>query len=242
MSKNKKQFIGGVLGGMGPLATVDFMSSVISLNPIETEKDHIHLIVDQNPHVPNRQIKTPAQRKKISSLLMDRAIKLEAAGADFLVMPCNTAHMFADAIKKVINIPFLHIVEETIAEILCYHSEKTTVGIMATSACLTSMIYQDGLINANRKFIVPSDCFQEKCMEIIFSIKDGRDIKFMQNEMQEIAEHLITMGAEIIIAGCTEIPLVIKDNDINIPLISSTEVLALKTIEFATGKDLKRVY
>ena len=79
-------------------------------------------------------------------------------------------------------------------------------------------------------------------MEIIFSIKDGRDIKFMQNEMQEIAEHLITMGAEIIIAGCTEIPLVIKDNDINIPLISSTEVLALKTIEFATGKDLKRVY
>jgi aspartate/glutamate racemase len=64
VSKDKKHIIGGVLGGMGPLATVDFMSSVISLNPIQTEKDHIHLIVDQNPHVPNRQIKTSAQRNK----------------------------------------------------------------------------------------------------------------------------------------------------------------------------------
>jgi len=241
VSKDKKHIIGGVLGGMGPLATVDFMSNVISLNPIQTEKDHIHLIVDQNPHVPNRQIKTSAQRNKISSLLAERAMKLEAAGADFLVMPCNTAHMFADAIKKVISIPFLNIVEETVAEISRYHSKKTTVGIMATSACLESMIYQEGLVNANRNFIIPNERIQKKCMQIIFSIKDGRDIKSMQKEMKQVAEHLIAMGAEIIIAGCTEIPLVIRDNDISVPLISSTEVLALKTIEFASGKKLKRI-
>jgi aspartate racemase len=96
-------------------------------------------------------------------------------------------------------------------------------------------------VNANRNFIIPNERIQKKCMQIIFSIKDGRDIKSMQKEMKQVAEHLIAMGAEIIIAGCTEIPLVIRDNDISVPLISSTEVLALKTIEFASGKKLKRI-
>jgi len=238
--KHQKQLIGGVIGGMGPLATVDFMSRVISLNPIQTEKDHVHLIVDQNPHVPNRQIKTSIQRNEIALLLAESAKKLEAAGANFIVMPCNTAHMFTDEIKKVIDIPLLHIVEEAVAEISKNHSNKMTVGIMATSACLESKIYQEGLSSANRNFIVPDEHFQDECMGIIFSIKDGKEIKPMKSRMVKVAEHLIARGAEIIIAGCTEIPLIIKDNDIEVPLISSTEILALRTIEFASGMELER--
>ena len=115
-----------------------------------------------------------------------------------------------------------------------------TVGIMATSACLESKIYQEGLSSANRNFIVPGEHFQDECMGIIFSIKDGKEIKPMKSRMVKVAEHLIARGAEIIIAGCTEIPLIIKDNDIEVPLISSTEILALRTIEFASGIELER--
>jgi len=238
--RDKKQLIGGVIGGMGPLATVDFMSRVIILNPIKTEKDHVHLIVDQNPHVPNRQIKTSEQRDEIASMLAESAKKLEIAGANFIVMPCNTAHMFTEEIKKVIDIPFLHIVEEAVIEISKNHPKKMAVGIMATSACLESKIYQEGLSEANRSFIIPDERLQEECMKIIFSIKDGKEINPMQNRMVKVAKHLIAKGAEIIIAGCTEIPLILKASDIEVPLISSTEILALRTIEFASGIELER--
>ena len=118
MKKNngKKKLIAGVLGGMGPLATVDFMSMVIDLCPIVTEDDHVRLLVDQNPHIPNRQIVSNIKSKNIGSMLADGALKLQNAGADFIVMPCNTAHMFSDDIKTRINIPFIHIVDETINE------------------------------------------------------------------------------------------------------------------------------
>ena len=78
-------------------------------------------------------------------------------------------------------------------------------------------------------------------MRIIFSIKDGASIEDMQQEMLGVAEHLIKRGAELIIAGCTEIPLILKREDIKVPLISSTEVLALKTVEYANGVDIERV-
>jgi aspartate racemase len=239
--KKKQKLIGGVLGGMGPLATVDFMSRVIALNPINNEEDHVHLFVDQNPHIPNRQIKSISQEKAISSSLIDSAKKLEVAGANFIIMPCNTAHIFAKDIIKAISVPFLHIVEETVDEISKIYPNYNKVGLMATSACLTSEIYQSGLIKSDKVPVCPSLMFQEQCMKTIFAIKDGEEIEPMKYQMIEVAEHLINNGAEIIIAGCTEIPLIIKSIDIEVPLISSTEVLAMRTIEFATNIKLSRI-
>ena len=236
-----KKLTGGVLGGMGPLATVDFMSKVIALCPIKNEEDHVRLIVDQNPHIPSRQIMSLDHSSKIAAMLTESARTLEKTGVDFIVMPCNTAHMFADNISKAINIPFFHIVDETIHEISKYHTQAKSIGILATSACLDSGIYQEGLIAAKKDFIVPDPFNQDECMRIIFSIKDGASIKDMQQEMLDVAEHLIKRGAEIIIAGCTEIPLILKREDIKVPLISSTEVLALKTVEYANGVDIERI-
>ena len=236
-----KKLTGGVLGGMGPLATDDFMSKVIALCPIKAEEDHVRLIVDQNPHIPSRQIMSLDHSSKIASMLTESARTLEKTGVDFIVMPCNTAHMFADNISKAINIPFFHIVDETIHEISKYHAQAQCIGILATTACLDAGIYQKGLIATERDFIVPDPSNQDECMRIIFSIKDGASIEDMQQEMLGVAEHLIKRGAELIIAGCTEIPLILKREDIKVPLISSTEVLALKTVEYANGVDIERV-
>ena len=240
MMTGKKKLIGGVLGGMGPIATVDFMSRVITLNPISNEEDHIHLIVDQNPHIPNRQIKSISQKELISSLLIESAQKLESIGANFIIMPCNTAHIFADDIKKVIGVPFISIVEETVGEILKLYPKHKQIGLMATSACIESEIYQKALINKDKLAVCPDQKFQEQCMQAIFAIKDGEEINPMRNRMIEVAEHIIDKGAETIIAGCTEIPLIINSSDIEVPLISSTEILAIRTIEFATGMELLR--
>lgn len=244
MKKNngKKKLIAGVLGGMGPLATVDFMSMVIDLCPIVTEDDHVRLLVDQNPHIPNRQIVSNIKSKNIGSMLADGALKLQNAGADFIVMPCNTAHMFSDDIKTRVNIPFIHIADETINEITEYFPEKKSVGIMATSACINAKIYQDGLTVNNKKFHLPSESYQDECMKSIFDIKEGTEISNPADSMYKVANHLTEKGAEILIAGCTEIPLVLKNEDLNVPLISSTEVLAIKTIEYANHIKIERNY
>ena len=104
--ENKNKLIAGVLGGMGPLATVDFMSMVTEFCPIEKEEDHVRLLVDQNPHIPSRQIMTPEISTKIASTLSESAVNLENIGANFLVMPCNTAHKFYDLISDALEIPF----------------------------------------------------------------------------------------------------------------------------------------
>ena len=109
--------IAGVLGGMGPYATVDFMSKVISLTPADSDQDHVRLLVDHNPKTPDRQINTDEQRKAVRQTLADMALRLETAGADFLVMPCNTAHGFHDLAVERTSIPFVNIISETVAEI-----------------------------------------------------------------------------------------------------------------------------
>ena len=241
MSKIKeKKLTAGVLGGMGPLATVDFMSMVIDHCPIVTEEDHVRLLVDQNPHIPNRQIVSNNKSKKVGSMLAEGARKLESAGVDFIVMPCNTAHMFSDEIKVAINIPFIHIVKETINEITEYFPDKLSVGIMATTACLNAKIYQEGLNHKMKTCILPDNHHQDECMKGIFSIKEGSEISDAAVTLASVANHLIDKGAEIIIAGCTEIPLVLEDKDLEVPLVSSTEVLAIKTIEYANHLKIKR--
>jgi len=243
MNKNQEhKLIAGVLGGMGPLATVDFMSMVIDHCPIVTEEDHVRLLVEQNPHIPNRQIVANNKSKKIGSMLADGAKKLESAGVDFIVMPCNTAHMFSDDIKAEINIPFIHIVEETINEITEYFPDKVSIGIMATTACINAKIYQKGLIHSGKTCLLPDNHYQDECMKGIFSIKEGSEILDPSVTLSSVANHLVDEGAEIIIAGCTEIPLVLKNKDLEVPLVSSTEVLAIKTVEYANHLTIKRIY
>ena len=215
MNKNKrKKLTAGVLGGMGTLATVDFMSMVIDHCPIVTEEDHVRLIIDQNPHIPNRQIVSNNKSKKIGSMLADGAKKLESAGVDFIVMPCNTAHMFSYDFKAEINIPFIHIVEETINEITEYFPEKVSVGIMATTACINAKIYQEGLSHKGKTCLLPDNHYQDECMKGIFSIKEGSNLQDPSVTLSLVANHLVDKGAEIIIAGCTEIPLVLEKKDI----------------------------
>ena len=243
MNKNKtKKLTAGVLGGMGPLATVDFMSMVIDHCPIVTEEDHVRLLVDQNPHIPNRQIVSNNKSNKIGSMLADGAKKLEAAGVDFIVMPCNTAHMFSDDVKAEINIPFIDIVDETINEITEYFSDKVSIGIMATAACINAKIYQEGLSHKGKTCLLPDNHFQDECMKGIFSIKEGSNLLDPSVTLTSVANHLVDKGAELIIAGCTEIPLVLENKDLEVPLVSSTEVLAIKTIEYANHLKIKRNY
>ena len=228
--------IAGVLGGMGPDATVDFMAKVISLTPADSDQGHARMLVNHNPKVPDRQIDTEEQRLAVREALAEMAQGLEAAGADFLVMPCNTAHGFHDLALEQTSIPFINIIDETVTAIRDLEPDAVSVGVLATDACLKADIYQSAIHDAGLSVLLPSAGEQELIMKLVFRIKSGDQGSEVAHDMSNIANSLIQRGADILIAGCTEIPLVVSAERMTVPLISSTDILAERTVALCLGQ------
>ena len=147
-SIGEKKYTVGIIGGMGPEATINFMSKVIALTPSQRDQDHIHMVVENNPQIPDRQ--STAENDLIAIELTAIAERLEVAGADFLVLPCNTAHVFIDDLLKNIQIPFVHIVNETINEIVKEHPNIKNIGLLATDMCIHSGTYHQAIKSVDR--------------------------------------------------------------------------------------------
>lgn len=220
----------GVLGGMGPDATVDFMSKVIALTPASSDLDHIHMLVDHNPTVPNRQQALLSDGEDPGPAMAAMARRLEDAGADFLVMPCNTAEAFASSIVEAVDIPLVSIVDETIAAL---PDGCETVGLLATDGCLQAGIYQRALNSRGLQFVAPEGDDMQEFMGLVYAIKGGDLGGAIADTMRVLAQELVAQGADAVVAGCTEIPLVLDGSMLNVPLISSTDVLAARTVQLA---------
>lgn len=225
----------GVLGGMGPDATVDFMAKVIALTHSGRDQDHIHMLVDQDPTVPNRQDAINTGTDLVSPHLARMAQQLESGGADFLVMVCNTAHVFLDEVHASTNIPFISIIDESIGEIDRVCAAAKLVGVMATDGCIATNIYQDAIVASGRIALVPDAKNLVKLMSMIHAVKAGDQSEEVKQGMESVARALVHAGAEVLVAGCTEIPLVFDGNDFEVPVIASTDVLARRTVDFAQG-------
>jgi aspartate racemase len=222
----------GVLGGMGPDATVDFMAKVVALTPAGRDQDHVRMIVDHNPKIPSRSDAILGKGADPGPVMAAMAAGLETAGADFLVMPCNTAHVFRESIEAVTNIPLISIIDLTVAA--CDQFEK--VGVLATDGCLECGIYQNALAGKNLEAVIPDEDDLVELMRLIDLIKLGDRSDEISQQLRHIAEGLIDNGAQAIVAGCTEIPLVLRESMLDVPLISSTDVLAQATVSIARGE------
>ena len=221
----------GVLGGMGPDATVDFMSRVIRATPADKDQDHLRILVDSNPHVPNRQEALLRGGEDPGPVLAAMAKGLETAGADFLVMPCNTAHAYKEAIEACVQIPLVSIIEVTVEA--C--GEAETVGVLATDGCIASGVFQQALTERGKRAVMPDDAQVQALMQLITRIKAGDAGPEVSDRMRALAESLVARGANVVIAGCTEIPLVLADDMCEVPLVSSTDALARAAVARARG-------
>lgn len=227
----------GVLGGMGPQATVDFMARVIDLTPADGDQDHVPVVVQSNPQVPDRQqAMRDGQAGPVRQALTETARRLAAGGADFWVMPCNTAHAFVNDAVTHVDLPFINIVDVTIQSIVERLPNVKRIGLLATNACLASGVYQQAVDATPLQLLEPTQAEQEECMAIIFAVKSGDVGPALRSRMSALAESLVAQGAEAVIAGCTEIPLVLQDDDISVPLVSSTEELAIRAVDVALGR------
>lgn len=230
---NMRHKLVGVLGGMGPDATVDFMAKVIAMTPAAGDQDHLHMLVDHNPTVPNRQAAILEGGEDPAPALAEMAVRLEAAGADFLVIPCNTAHVFEDSIRSAVDIPLLSIIDVTIEAIVERAPKARRIGLLATNGCVAAGVYQKALAGNGYEAMLPTDEELSRLMQLIYAIKGGDQSEPVRDEMGKLANDLEARGAQAIIAGCTEIPLVLSDSMISVPLISSTDELARRTVKYA---------
>ncbi|HUZ62869.1 MAG TPA: amino acid racemase [Acetobacteraceae bacterium] len=195
----------GVLGGMGPLASAQFMTRLTLLTPAERDQDHIPAILWSDPRVPDR---VAAQRGGESPLpaLLAGLRGLEAAGCGAVAMPCNTAHGWFDAMQAATALPILHIVDATAAE-LRRVGITGTVGVMGTTATLAMRLYQDRLERQGWPCITPTEAeMRDLVSPAIAAVKANR-VEATYEPLMRCARHLADRGAAAIVLGCTEIPL-----------------------------------
>jgi aspartate racemase len=225
----------GIIGGMGPAATVDLMARIIRLSPVKSDQDGIRMLVDNNPHVPDRNKAIAGTGPSPAPVLAAMAKGLEAQGAEFLVMACNTAHAFQDAIVQATAIPFLGIIQETIAAVRALPSRPRQVVLLAAAGCLDAGLYQSAFAAEGIRALVPEGKAREDFMALLYEIKAGDTGASARQKMKTIADQIGTQGTDAVIAGCTEVPLVLQQSDINRPFIDSTERLAQAVVDIAYG-------
>lgn len=229
-----KEKIIGILGGMGPEATIDLFQKIVKLTPAKKDQDHLRIIIDNNPKIPDRSNAILNDGEDPLPELIKTARSLEKAGVDFIIMPCNTAHYFFEDIQKNVRIPILHMIQETANKIVKSFPSIKKVDLFATKGTYRTKLYQTLLKHSGIETLLPSENEKNQIMEIIYQVKAGHDLNKLKLKMIEIAKSQIKKGAQCIITGCTELPLILKNGDIEIPVIDPTLVLAQKAVEKAT--------
>ncbi len=236
-----KEITLGVLGGLGPLATVYFTDMVVKLTDAGCDQEHISMVILNHPSIPDRTdfILDNSKPDPLPVMIAD-AKRLEGAGSDFIVIPCNTAHYFYDRIQENINIPMLNIIEETV---MC--AKKTvpnlkTLGILATKGTLSAGSYQRACEKHGVNCLVPGEEDSRLLMNIIYGgVKAGNEVDF--GAFESLIDRMRSAGCEAVVLGCTELSVIYWDNKIKrTDVIDSMQTLARASI-LKCGKKIKEV-
>lgn len=218
----------GVLGGMGPAATVAFLARVQALTPAQGDADHIRVVMDLNPQVPDRNTRPGEAEAELAAM----ALRMKAAGAQILAMPCNTAHAQKAGILAA-GLPFIDMIAATVAVAKGY--DARTIGILATPG--GEALYRAALEAEGAKPVMLKGADREAFMACVYGVKRGDVGPANRAEMARLAQALNVAGADAIIAGCTEVPLLLHQGDVQVPLVDSAEVLARACVEACLADD-----
>ena len=231
----------GILGGMGPAATSDLMMKIIDMTAADTDQDHIPMLIDSNTRISDRTAAIEGKGESPVPEMLASARKLEMAGADFIIIPCNTAHFFLPEIEGEINIPFLSMPLETAR--LLKQSGVKSAAVLATRGTYLSGLYDKILDSMGIQTLNPDAEQQKTIMSLIYDyIKKGvtEPAKLPLDEIIEITEDLKSRGAEALLLACTELPLAFEIMDLfDESCVDPTAVLAAAAIREA-GAELRQ--
>ncbi len=227
----------GVLGGLGPMASVYFYEMVVNMTDAKTDQEHVDMIITNRATTPDRTaFIVGSSDEDPSKILIDDAKKLEKYGVDFIVMTCNTAHYFYEKIARSVNLPLVNIVEETIKHAKVTNHKK--LGILATTGNIKTNLYQNMCKKYDMEYLTLDENRQSQVMEIIYDdIKSGKPADM--EKFNSIVNYLKENDCDGVILGCTELSILKNDNELDGHFyIDSLEVLARETI-VRSGRKLK---
>ena len=235
----------GIIGGVGPMATVYFMDMIIEMTDAVKDQDHINMLVSNHATIPDRtEFIMGRSDESPLDVMVEDARMLARSGCEFLLIPCNTAHYLYKEIERCADAPVLNIIEETVklAQERMAAQGKTLrrLGIMATEGTITSGTYSYYAGAMGIECEAPDEEFQKKVNYIIYDrIKAGLDVT--EAEMMEVIDHLRGKGCDVVVMGCTELSIAYKDMSIGInnpDVVDSLEALARATV-IKCGKQLR---
>jgi len=226
----------GILGGMGPEATLNCFDKIIKNTPASKDQEHLHIIINSNPKIPDRTQAVLEDGPSPLPVLVQGCRSLEKAGADFIIIPCVTAHYYEKPLKQKTKLPVVSILDVVAEHIVQRYPHIERIGLMGTDGTLQSGIFQKRLNADGLEIRICPPEMQARVMDAIYAIKGIRSDqqrKAITTELAAAADYLTTQGAQGIIAGCTEIPLVLSRHDVSVPYFDSLLLLARAAIRKA---------
>ena len=228
----KKKVI-GIIGGMGPLATMDLYNKILSRTAAQNDQDNFHVIIDSNAPIPDRTEAILHAGKSPLYELIRSAHRLEFMGADIIIMACNTAHYYYEQMAPHLTVPFVHMIDETAKEVRARSLD--CVGLLATEGTCQSGVYDRSFQRLGIKLIKPSAQTQRCVTSIIYDgVKAGK-ARYPTGDIAKTLSELSADGAKAFVLGCTELPIAFARYGIGANVIDPTEILAERAVDLARG-------
>nr|VFK30916.1 MAG: aspartate racemase [Candidatus Kentron sp. MB] len=246
-NRSPQKRIPGIIGGMGPLAHTTFEQILIEQNTrrgARQDQEHPLWLLINGADVPDRTDCLLGKAEGCISRLIEHGKFLESAGVDFLVIPCNTAHAFYDKVQPSLKIPWIHLIDRATGFLSDNHPSVKKVGVFATDGTLRAGLYQESLRRAGFTPVClePDSESQARLMETIYDLGWGIKATGAQispparKNLQATVNHLAEQGAEIVIAGCSELSVGFYETDaLSLPWLDPLKIMANITLDLAFG-------
>ena len=226
----------GILGGMGPEATADLFYRIIRATPVKRDQDHFHVIIDSNSKIPDRTPAILGTGPSPLPIMVETGKRLEAAGADLIIMPCNTAHYFHAQIQAELGVPLLHMIRLSAEYISEKYPDVRKAGLLASDGTIVSRLYHDSYAEQGIEIITPSKSSQRDVMDAIYKYIKTGNLEKGGELLRRVALELIEAGSDSVLCGCTEVSLVLHDGDLSVPVVDPLQVLAEEAVRLASGE------
>ena len=213
----------GVLGGMGPAATVDFLARLVDGVGAGRDQEHPPCIAYNACHIPDGAAHLTGRGDDPSDALVQAARTLEAAGAAFIAIPCNSAHAYLATIRAAVGIPVLNMIGLAVTTLAQRYENADRIGLLAATGTVESGLYEVPLREAGLEPLYPEPGMQAQVMAAIRAVKGGQ--RSADQRLQGAAGHLVARGAQALLLACTEVPLAFDATQASVPVVDATTSL-----------------
>jgi len=229
----------GILGGMGPAATVDFFRRLVATTEASRDQDHLHILIDNQPAVPDRTAYLMGIGADPTPVLIEMARRLERAGAELLVIACNTANAFVEPVAESISVPVVRWAEEVALWVRQYQPDTRRVAVLGSTGTILSGLYQDSFRQCDVELVVPAPSHQQELMEAIYvGVKAGTaDVGRWASRVRQISTSLAEARPDAILFACTELSWLAAHDPsaalADVPYLDAAQLVAERVVVLA---------